>query len=277
MKKIRYCKKCGCKIVDGNFCPICGEKINNGGVKMDKNKRTRKILLIILAITIIAGVLMVSTALLNHNQRVQITETASVEMPVGNGINSSYVTGTQVHKVSNGKGMVVMAYNSKNSNLAGAFGFDVVKSIAVGDIDNNDKIHETTINGSTKYSIATVNEDTGDHILITTHSKDDTMKIYHSIKYNASNVNNTTNKTINDTTTSTGNQQKSSNQQSSNPQSSNSANNKDISSRTYADMGRDADAHENKEKANELNSHIVGHDDNGGAYYSDGSYSPPKL
>ena len=209
MKKITYCKKCGCKIVDGTYCPICGEKINNGGVNMDKNRRTRKILLIILAITIIAGVLMVGTALLNHNQTVQITETASIEMPVGNGINSSYVTGTQVHKVSNGKGMVVMAYNSKNSNLAGAFGFDVVKAIAVGDIDNNDKIHETTINGSTKYSIATVNEATGDHILITTHSKDDTMKIYHSIKYNASNVKNTTNNTINKTTTT--NQQQSGN------------------------------------------------------------------
>ena len=209
MKKITYCKQCGSKIVDENFCPICGEKINNEVKNMGKNRRTRKILLIILAITIIAGVLMVGTALLNHNQTVQITETASIEMPVGNGINSSYVTGTQVHKVSNGKGMVVMAYNSKNSNLAGAFGFDVVKAIAVGDIDNNDKIHETTINGSTKYSIATVNEATGDHILITTHSKDDTMKIYHSIKYNASNVKNTTNNTINKTTTT--NQQQSGN------------------------------------------------------------------
>lgn len=278
MKKITYCKKCGNKVIDSNYCPICGEKLNNGGVEMDKNRRTRKILLAILAITIIAGVLMVGTAFLNHTQTVQITDTASVEMPVGNGINSSYVTGTQVHKVSNGKGMVVMAYNSKNSNLAGAFGFDVVKAIAVGDIDNNDQIHETTINGSTKYSIATVNEATGDHILITTHSKDDTMRIYHSIKYNASNVKNTTNKTVDNSTTSTSNQQ-SGNTANNNPQKAvnTNTNNKEQSSRTYAEMGRDADAHTNKEKSDELNRNIVGHDENGGAYYSDGSYSPPKI
>lgn len=50
-----------------------------------------------------------------------------------------------------------------------------------------------------------------------------------------------------------------------------------VSSRTYADMAHDADVHTNKEKAKELNKNIVGHDENGGAYYSDGSYSPPKI
>ena len=277
MKKINYCKNCGERIIDGEYCPICGEKINNGGVKMDKNRRTRKILLVILGITIIAGVLMVGTALLNHTQTVQITDTASLEMPVGNGIKGEIVNGTNIHQVTNGKGVIVMAYNSKESNLAGAFGFAIVKEMAVGSRFNDDQIYETTVNGSKVYSIATRNDTTHDNILISTHSKEDTMKIYNSIKYNTSNFNNTTNKTADNSTISTSNQQQSSNQQSSNPQSSNSANNKDISSRTYADMGRDADAHENKEKANELNSHIVGHDDKGGAYYSDGSYSPPKL
>ena len=282
MKKITYCKKCGCKIVDGSFCPICGEKINNEVENMNKNNRTRNILLVILAITIIAGVLLVSTALLNHNQKVQITDTASLEMPVGNGIKEEIVSGTNVHKISNGKGVVVMAYNSKERNLASLFSFALLKEFAVGGKDNENQIYETTVNGSKVYSIATGNDTTHDNILISSHDKELTLKIYHSIKYNASNVKNTTNKTTDNSTISTGNQQKSSNQQSSNqqssnPQSSNSANNKDISSRTYADMARDADAHENKEKANYLNSHIVGHDENGGAYYSDGSYSPPKL
>ena len=211
MKKISYCKECGSKIVNGNFCPICGEKINNGGVKMDKNRHTRKILLIILAITIIAGAIIVSTALLNHNQRVQITDTASLELPVGNGIKGEIVTGTNVHKLSNGKGVVVMAYNSKERNLASSFSFALLKEFAVGGKDNEDQIYETTVNGSKVYSIATGNDTTHDNILISTHSKEDTLNIYHSIKYNASNVKNTTNKTADNSTTSTSNQQKSGN------------------------------------------------------------------
>lgn len=177
---------------------------------MDKNNRTRNILLMILAITIIAGVLMVGTALLNHNQRVQITDTASLEMPVGNGIREEIVSGTNVHKFTNGKGDVIMSFNSKESSLASLFGFALLKEVAVGGKDNENQIYETTVNGSKVYSIATGNNATHDNILISTHDKERTLKIYQSIKYNASNTtdNNTTNETINNST-STSNQQKS--------------------------------------------------------------------
>lgn len=200
MEKVILCPKCKYKVDDSKFCPECGAKINNEVKKMNK---TRKILLVILAITIIAAALLVGTALLNHTQTVQISDTASLEMPVGNGIKSEHVKDTNVLKLTNGKGVVIMSYNSKNSNLADAFGFALLKEFAVGGKDNEDQIYETTVNGSKVYSIATGNDTTHDNILISTHSKEDTMNIYHSIKYNTSNVKNTTNTTtaINNNTT----------------------------------------------------------------------------
>ena len=79
------------------------------------------------------------------------------------------------------------------------------------------------------------------------------------------NINNTGNMTLNKTSNNT------------TVEHINNDNQQDVSSRSYADMAHDADVHTNKEKAKELNDNIVGHDENGGAYFSDGSYVPPKI
>ena len=85
MKKITYCKQCGNKVIDGEYCPICGEKIPNGGVKMNKNNRTRNILLIILAIVVLGGLLLIGGAYNSNNNKTFVkhnfSDTCSVELP----------------------------------------------------------------------------------------------------------------------------------------------------------------------------------------------------
>lgn len=89
MKKI-FCKKCGYKILDSDseFCPRCGTRVTDYHEvqKIEKTRRTRKILLIILAIAIIVGLLMISIALVNNNntkelKRVNLSSTCSLELP----------------------------------------------------------------------------------------------------------------------------------------------------------------------------------------------------
>ena len=78
MKKI-YCKKCGYKIFDSDteYCPRCGSRVNDfyEVQKIEKDKKTRNILLIALAIVIIASILIMTTGFIikqdmNNNQLV---------------------------------------------------------------------------------------------------------------------------------------------------------------------------------------------------------------
>ena len=199
-----YCTKCGNKIQDSEdeFCQKCGSKINNSAEKKQTTKDilTRKKLLIVLAITcvVMAGILTYAFFFNEQYQTVQISDTASLEMPVGKGLNGFYVNGSSIYEVDNGNGVVVMSYNSNNTDLASAFAFAVLKEVAVGSRFNEGELYQTTINGSTVWSIATGNNATHDNIIISTHDKELTMKIYKSIKYNASNVkNDTKNNTVN--------------------------------------------------------------------------------
>ena len=198
-----YCTKCGSKIQDSEdeYCQKCGNKINNSSEKKQttNDNQTRKKLLIVLAITciVMAGILTYAFFFNEQYQTVQISDTASLEMPVGKGLNGFYVNGSSIYEVDNGKGVVVISYNSKNSDLASAFAFAVLKEVAVGSRFNEGEVYETTVNGSKVWSIATGNNATHDNILISTHDKELTMKIYNSIKYNASNVKNDTNNTNN--------------------------------------------------------------------------------
>lgn len=202
MTKRIYCKKCGYEVIDGEFCPQCGSKLDNiGEVKKEKNKRTQNILIVALAVTCIiaAGTLSYLFFFNEHYEIVELSATASVEMPVGKGLNGHYVNETSIYQVDNGKGTLVMSYNSKDNDLASAFAFAVVKEMAVGSRFNEDKVYETTINGTKVWSIATGNNDTHDNILIASHDKDLTLKIYNSIKYNMSNISNDTKEVTADT------------------------------------------------------------------------------
>ena len=193
-----YCTKCGNKIQDSEdeFCQKCGNKINKSGEKKQtaKNNQTYKKLLIVLAIVciVMAGVLSYAFFFNEQYQTVKISDTASLEMPVGKGLNGFYVNGSSIYEVDNGKGVVVMSYNSNKTDLASAFAFAVLKEVAVGSRFNDGELYQTTVNGSTVWSIATGNNATHDNIIISTHDKELTLKIYNSIKYNASNVKNDT-------------------------------------------------------------------------------------
>lgn len=204
MKKI-YCKKCGYKVFDSDaeYCPRCGARINDfhDVQKIENKRKTRNILLIVLIITCItiAGIFSYAMFFNEKYQTVQVSSSASLEMPVGKGLNSYYVNETSIYQVDNGRGVMVMSYNSNDKDLSSAFAFAVVKEMAVGSRFNDNAVYQTTINGSTVWSIATSNNSTHDNIIISSHDKDLTLKIYNSIKYNNNNTNASMNNSNNDT------------------------------------------------------------------------------
>lgn len=55
MAKIIYCIKCGQKVVDGEYCPKCGSRLEDYDESDKNNKRTRNILLVVLAIALIVA------------------------------------------------------------------------------------------------------------------------------------------------------------------------------------------------------------------------------
>lgn len=194
------CRKCGQKLdSDAEYCPKCGNRLNDYGEvqSIEKSKRTRNILLIVLAIVVIGIACIFSYSLFFNEQyqMVQVSPSASLEMPIGKGLNSYYINGTSIYQVDNGKGVTVVSYNSNNVDLASAVGFAAVKEMAVGSRFNENQVYQTTVNGSTVWSIATYNESTHDNIIISSHDKDLTLRMYNSIKYSA-NANNSSNNTV---------------------------------------------------------------------------------
>lgn len=194
MAKIIYCIKCGQKVVDGEYCPKCGSRLEDYEESDKNNKRTRNILLVVLAIALIvaAGTISYLFFFNEHYESVQVSGTASLEMPVGKGLNGFYVNNTSMYQVDNGKGVVVMSYNSKDSDLASAFAFAALKEKFVGSRFNDGGVYQTTINGTAVWSIASGNNNTHDNIIISSFDRDLTLKIYNSIKYNMSNITNDT-------------------------------------------------------------------------------------
>lgn len=195
MKKI-YCKKCGYKVFDSDaeYCPRCGARINDFHEvqKIEKTKKTRNILLIalILICITIAGVFSYAMFFNEKYQTVQVSQSASLEMPVGNGINATELDG-YIHKFTNDKNVVIYSYNSNDKSMGGAISFSEMKTQAVGNPHNDNQIVEHQENGKTVYSITYGNDNTHDNIIITTTSKELTQKIFDSIKTVSSN--NTTN------------------------------------------------------------------------------------
>ena len=160
--KIKYCKKCGSKIVDGSFCPICGEKINQEGINMDKNKRTRKILLIILAIVVLGGLLLIGGAYNSNNKKTFVkhnfSETCSVELPnwikfneggVGSINGDANIAGSNVQSTTKalfGNNQVMQITYSKTTVDGSSVGGDLNNAMNVN--MGNKKINTRTVTSS---------------------------------------------------------------------------------------------------------------------------------
>ena len=144
-----------------------------------------------------------------HYETVEISPTASLEMPVGNGIKSEYINNSNIYAVYNGHSEIkekILSYNSNKGGLSDAMAFAMLRTLYCGDV--HDKIVEQDINGTHYYSIATGNNNTHDNIIITSTNKEKTQKMYESIKYNQSNSVNNTNNTVEHINNDTSNQVK---------------------------------------------------------------------
>lgn len=172
------------------------------GINMD----SKNIIILILSVVLIAVASLTAYMFFfnEHYETVEISPTASLEMPVGNGIKSEYINNSNIYAVYNGHSEIkekILSYNSNKGGLSDSMAFAMLRTLYCGDV--HDKIVEQDINGTHYYSIATGNNNTHDNIIITSTNKEKTQKMYESIKYSqnksANNTNNTVEKINNDT------------------------------------------------------------------------------
>ena len=177
------------------------------GINMD----SKNIIILILSVVLIAVASLTAYMFFfnEHYETVEISPTASLEMPVGNGIKSEYINNSNIYAVYNGHSEIkekILSYNSNKGGLSDAMAFAMLRTLYCGDV--HDKIVEQDINGTHYYSIATGNNNTHDNIIITSTNKEKTQKMYESIKYNQSNSANNTNNTVERINNDTSNQVK---------------------------------------------------------------------
>lgn len=171
----------------------------------------KNIIILILSVVLIAVASLTAYMFFfnEHYETVEISPTASLEMPVGNGIKSEYINNSNIYAVYNGHSEIkekILSYNSNKGGLSDAMAFAMLRTLYCGDVQ--DKIVEQDINGTHYYSIATGNNNTHDNIIITSTNKEKTQKMYESIKYNQSNSANNTNNTVERINNDTSNQVK---------------------------------------------------------------------
>jgi len=172
---------------------------------------SKNIIILILSVVLIAVASLTAYMFFfnEHYETVEISPTASLEMPVGNGIKSEYINNSNIYAVYNGHSEIkekILSYNSNKGGLSDAMAFAMLRTLYCGDV--HDKIVEQDINGTHYYSIATGNNNTHDNIIITSTNKEKTQKMYESIKYNQSNSVNNTNNTVEHINNDTSNQVK---------------------------------------------------------------------
>ena len=177
------------------------------GINMD----SKNIIILILSVVLIAVASLTAYMFFfnEHYETVEISPTASLEMPVGNGIKSEYINNSNIYAVYNGHSEIkekILSYNSNKGGLSDAMAFAMLRTLYCGDV--HDKIVEQDINGTHYYSIATGNNNTHDNIIITSTNKEKTQKMYESIKYNQGNSANNTNNTVERINNDTSNQVK---------------------------------------------------------------------
>ena len=172
---------------------------------------SKNIIILILSVVLIAVASLTAYMFFfnEHYETVELSPTASLEMPVGNGIKSEYINNSNIYAVYNGHSEIkekILSYNSNKGGLSDAMAFAMLRTLYCGDVQ--DKIVEQDINGTHYYSIATGNNNTHDNIIITSTNKEKTQKMYESIKYNQSNSANNTNNTVERINNDTSNQVK---------------------------------------------------------------------
>lgn len=162
--------------------------------------------IIIIATIIVATSILAYEMMMNEtSETVQLSSTASIQMPTGNNLFHKNITKSNVKGITQFSNGVtnISTFNSNGKGLesmGAMYEFASTRSNMVG--DQQDTIVESNINGEKVYSYWTGNNNTHDNILITSKDKKELTKIINTIKYNTTsnntnNTNNTTNNTHN--------------------------------------------------------------------------------
>ena len=88
---------------------------------MDRNN----IIIAVLSVVLIAlaGITAYALFFNEHYETVKVSETASLEMPVGNGIKSEYLNDSSIYVIYNGHSEIkekILSYNSNKGGLSDA-------------------------------------------------------------------------------------------------------------------------------------------------------------
>lgn len=170
MSKRLYCHNCGSKVMDSDFCPKCGTRVRNYAeeTQIKKSKKTRNILLIVLAIVVIACILIFAGAYVPKNKEFKtynFSNTCSVELPswinfndgAGDINSNSNIAGSNVQSTTKslfGNSEVMQITYSKS----------VVDGQNVG-VNLNDAIN-VNVNGKQVYTRIVMSEETGESISV---------------------------------------------------------------------------------------------------------------
>jgi hypothetical protein len=199
MKKIIYCKKCGYKVLDGDYCPKCGHKLEtpNETTPITKNNRTRNILLIVLAIVIITSLLIIGGAYVSKNNDKEFktyafSDTCTVELPTW--INFNEGAG-DINSNAN------IAGSSVSSTTKALFGNSEVmqitysKSVVDGQVvgvDLNDAMN-VDVGGKKVYTRTVMSEETGESVSVMGENETLVNYIAEHAKFNGKTGDNKTN------------------------------------------------------------------------------------
>lgn len=200
MKKIIYCKKCGYKVLDGEYCPKCGNKLDNPSeiTEIRKNNRTRNILLIVLIIVIITSILIIGSAYVMKKDKgfetYSFSNTCTVELP--NWINFNDGAG-DINSNAN------IAGSSVSSTTKALFGNSEVmqitysKSVVDGQVvgvNLNDAMN-VNVNGKQVYTRTVMSEETGEAVSVMGENETLVNYIADHVKFNGKSGDNKTNNT----------------------------------------------------------------------------------
>lgn len=198
MKKIIYCKKCGYKVLDGDYCPKCGHKLDipNEITPIRKNNRTRNILLILLAIVVITSILIIGSAYVTQKDKgfetYSFSNTCTVDLPnwikfnegAGDINSNANIAGSSVSSTTKalfGNSEVMQITYSKS----------VVDGQVVG-VDLNDAMN-VDVGGKKVYTRTVMSEETGEAVSVMGENETLVNYIAEHVKFNGKPGDNKTN------------------------------------------------------------------------------------
>lgn len=204
-KRVIYCKKCGCKVFDGEYCPQCGYKLS-GSEEMNqikKDKRTRNILLVALAITIIAAILIFATTYTTKDKKFEtysFSSTCTVELP--NWINFNDGAG-DINSNANIAGSSVSSTSKALFGNSEVMQITYTKSVVDGQVvgvDLNDAMN-VDVNGKKVYTRTVMSEETGESISVMGENETLVNYIAEHVKFNGKSGDNKTSDSTSQTST----------------------------------------------------------------------------